>query len=120
MTKYIKKSDVCSVCFSTGPTEVHHIIPVSLGGPDSLSNLIELCLDCHAKAHYHRKIWRQRALEGIQKRKNLGLYVGSKPTISRKVFKSLLEKGLSCEDISKTMRIGRASAFRIKKEIKNG
>ena len=120
MTKSIKKSNVCSVCFSTGPTEIHHIIPVSLGGPDSLSNLIELCLDCHAKAHNHRKIWRQKALEGIQKRKNLGLYIGRKSTISRKVFKNLLEKGLSCDDIAKIMKIGRASAFRIKKEIKDG
>ena len=31
--------------------EVHHIIPVSEGGSDHISNLITLCEECHKKQH---------------------------------------------------------------------
>jgi 5-methylcytosine-specific restriction endonuclease McrA len=31
--------------------EVHHIIPLSRGGTNLMSNLISLCSDCHCKQH---------------------------------------------------------------------
>jgi len=31
--------------------EVHHMIPVMLGGPDSMDNLVVLCSTCHKTAH---------------------------------------------------------------------
>lgn len=31
--------------------EVHHIIPTSAGGPDSIENLVTLCHCCHVKIH---------------------------------------------------------------------
>ena len=31
--------------------EVHHIIPLSRGGSNSISNLISLCKSCHDKQH---------------------------------------------------------------------
>ena len=39
-----------------GPSfEVHHIIPFSAGGPDTVDNLIVLCSDCHTTAHSRMK-----------------------------------------------------------------
>ena len=32
--------------------EVHHIIPLSQGGLDSLSNVISLCPNCHREVHF--------------------------------------------------------------------
>ncbi|SHH55774.1 HNH endonuclease [Ferrimonas marina] len=32
--------------------ESHHIIPLSEGGPDHLSNVVALCPTCHMKAHF--------------------------------------------------------------------
>ncbi|HDY7447493.1 TPA: HNH endonuclease [Vibrio vulnificus] len=32
--------------------EVHHIIPLSQGGLDSLENVISLCPNCHRKIHF--------------------------------------------------------------------
>jgi len=32
--------------------EVHHLIPLSQGGEDSLSNTVALCPTCHRKLHY--------------------------------------------------------------------
>ena len=36
--------------------EVHHIVPVHLGGNSSLDNLIVLCKTCHLKAHEQIRI----------------------------------------------------------------
>lgn len=35
--------------------EVHHIIPVSMGGDDNPNNLITLCHECHLKRHERLK-----------------------------------------------------------------
>lgn len=32
--------------------EVHHVVPLSEGGPDTLSNVIAVCPNCHRRAHY--------------------------------------------------------------------
>lgn len=36
---------------------VHHIIPLSKGGKNVLSNLITVCQDCHEKIH-NKKLWK--------------------------------------------------------------
>lgn len=33
--------------------EVHHIIPLTRGGANSVSNLISLCKTCHDHRHHH-------------------------------------------------------------------
>jgi hypothetical protein len=52
---------VCQGCKQKAPfravdgrpfLEVHHIIPLSLGGPDVLSNVVALCPNCHRKQHF--------------------------------------------------------------------
>jgi 5-methylcytosine-specific restriction protein A len=52
----------CESCKSPAPfvrktngepyLEVHHILPLSQGGADTLENTIALCPNCHRKAHY--------------------------------------------------------------------
>lgn len=46
-----KRDKACRNCGSTNAISAHHIIFVSEGGDDRLSNLITLCFDCHRKAH---------------------------------------------------------------------
>lgn len=44
----------CKLCFnniSTVKMQVHHIIPLSDGGDDTISNLITLCAKCHSDVH---------------------------------------------------------------------
>ena len=36
---------------------VHHIVPLSKGGRNTLSNLITVCQSCHEKIH-NKKLWR--------------------------------------------------------------
>lgn len=48
----ILKSHPCMRCgWSEGPRDIHHILPVSEGGKNLLSNLICLCPNCHRLAH---------------------------------------------------------------------
>ena len=48
----IRKYDFCATCGSKKYVELHHIIPVSVGGTDDYFNLISLCHDCHMKLHH--------------------------------------------------------------------
>lgn len=44
----------CTQCGYVGPgIERHHIIKLSDGGRNVLSNIISLCKTCHAKRHSH-------------------------------------------------------------------
>jgi len=74
----LRRADgVCELCGQPAPfrdingepfLEVHHIVPLSEGGPDVLSNTAALCPNCHRAAHYadkapalRRKLLRLRA-----------------------------------------------------------
>jgi hypothetical protein len=41
----------CEVCGKPAYKEPHHIESVGSGGPDVEENQIQLCSDCHTKAH---------------------------------------------------------------------
>lgn len=47
----IKKPLICGCCGNEEKLELHHIIPISLGGNDDYYNLIYLCFNCHKKMH---------------------------------------------------------------------
>lgn len=53
------RGEACEVCAVTMPSKTlihaHHIVPVHNGGLDQQSNLVLLCPNCHAIAH-----WRYR------------------------------------------------------------
>ena len=46
LAPFIRRSD------SSPYLEAHHIIPLAIGGEDTVSNAIALCPNCHRKAHY--------------------------------------------------------------------
>jgi len=52
--------------FSTKTVDLHHIVPVSMGGEDSLYNRIYLCPECH------RRIYVPGIASGIHKTKKQG------------------------------------------------
>ena len=41
----------CASCGSKDDLEIHHIVPLALGGTDRITNLIPLCHRCHKTAH---------------------------------------------------------------------
>lgn len=46
----------CACCKREVRLEIHHIVPVSLGGSDEITNLVPLCESCHKAAHIGRNI----------------------------------------------------------------
>lgn len=51
---YQRCKGTCEVkgCYGKA-TEPHHIVPLSKGGTNTLSNIIYLCQKCHDKRHNH-------------------------------------------------------------------
>tara|TARA_Y100000589_G_C27188705_1_gene643810 strand:- start:1714 stop:2829 length:1116 start_codon:yes stop_codon:yes gene_type:complete len=57
-----RAAGICEKCKTTAPftrasdgtpyLEVHHIIPLSQGGPDTTENALGLCPNCHREAHF--------------------------------------------------------------------
>lgn len=46
----------CVNCGSGEMVEYHHVVPLSLGGTNSLTNIVPLCYACHKAAHNGRHI----------------------------------------------------------------
>lgn len=47
----LARKDRCEYCGRPASGEPHHLRPRSLGGRDAKENLIQLCPDCHLRAH---------------------------------------------------------------------
>lgn len=64
LAEFVKRQaqGICHDCHQFAPfiskttgepyLETHHIIPLSLGGKDTIDNVIALCPNCHRKRHY--------------------------------------------------------------------
>lgn len=48
--------DTCYNCGSDEGIELHHVVPLKLGGTNKLSNIVVLCHRCHCAAHNGRHI----------------------------------------------------------------
>ena len=60
--------DVCAYCGATGDLHWEHIIPASIGGPDSIDNMVRACAPCNlAKGALDPYQWyfRKKAIEQI-------------------------------------------------------
>jgi hypothetical protein len=67
------------VCLNCGVTanQAHHIVPLSLGGNDILSNLVSLCEECHEKVHGLKlRNHSELTKAGIQRAKEKGVVFG--------------------------------------------
>jgi 5-methylcytosine-specific restriction endonuclease McrA len=45
----VQRDRACVQCGSTSMLAAHHVIPRAQGGPDALSNLEALCVQCHGR-----------------------------------------------------------------------
>lgn len=84
-------------CINCGKeaTEMHHVVPLSLGGKDISSNKVYLCSICHSLIHgFDTKTrgleWKRLQKEGIEKAKKEGKYKGKSPIkVSKKDWEKL-------------------------------
>ena len=54
-----RDSHECQECHATECLQVHHIVPVCMGGDSSLENVITLCVICHRGVHKSWARWRK-------------------------------------------------------------
>jgi DNA invertase Pin-like site-specific DNA recombinase len=64
-------------------------------------------------AEFETNLRRERQLEGIAKAKAAGVYKGRPPSIEASRVRELKAQGMRPVDIAKTLKIGRASAYRV-------
>lgn len=54
MKNYILKVKDCTKCINCGSTdniELHHIVPLIVGGTNNINNIVPVCEECHNKIH---------------------------------------------------------------------
>lgn len=127
--KFIPIADpkTCAECGSTKQIELHHPIPVSLGG----KCVIPLCSECHGKAHgIERKNISELTKKGLERAKNKGRRLGRPPfgftSVGGKLFPNedykelekmitLRHEGYKQEELASTFGITQgAVSFRLK------
>lgn len=54
----VESRDTCNICWKNREVQIHHIIPVELGGDNADENLIVVCLNCHSEVHTKRELAR--------------------------------------------------------------
>lgn len=94
----------CANCHSIDNLQVHHIIPLSLGGTNYESNLVTLCGNCHAKIHGIKlgDDWKELQRIGIERAKKEGKFKGGKPKqINEELLKVYIDK-INNHEITKT------------------
>ncbi len=52
----VESRNTCCICWRSREVQIHHIIPVALGGDNSESNLMVACLNCHSEAHTQKEM----------------------------------------------------------------
>ncbi|WP_170359502.1 recombinase family protein [Ruegeria arenilitoris] len=70
-----------------------------------------------AIAEFERELIKQRQREGIAKAKRAGRYKGRRKTLNRSVAFKMFQAGATPSEVAETMKIGIASAYRLKREL---
>lgn len=61
----------CANCRDTESLEIHHVVPLSLGGTNEITNLVPLCHRCHKTAHCGRHLSHYADSSNAGRRSNL-------------------------------------------------
>ena len=108
----------CANCGDVEDLQIHHVVPLALGGSNFLSNMVVLCVRCHGKAHAH-DAWEQRRIaqmKGIEKAKKMGLF-GGRP-INKDLHRQInyaISNGLSVRKTAQKLGCSPTTVQRAKK-----
>lgn len=81
----------------------------------TMGKMVVTILSAVAQAERHRIL--ERTNEGRIEAKAKGMKFGRKRSINRSQLKELIEKGIGASKISKEMKIGRSTVYKLMKEI---
>jgi HNH endonuclease len=93
----------CAACGHDKPDELHHhhLVARSQGGPDTDSNLITLCVECHAKIHgtHWRNNQSRLIRDGQRRAKVRGVTLGRRTMYQKGVTAALVEHAESLRPV---------------------
>lgn len=122
----------CCNCGNTNDLEYHHIIPLSLGGNNNLSNYCCLCYKCHSLLHFskerginHSKLTKIGLEKAKKSGKKLGLKKGTKLTTQKSIvtkekiltYSKNFHGTLNDTDCIKLLGVARNTFYKYKREL---
>lgn len=123
----------CINCGSTDELQLHHIVPLSQGGTNRLSNIVVICSKCHGKIHgIGYKNHSANTKKGIEKARLNGKQIGQPKGTKLTTKKSIKAKedikkyskdfngSLTDVDVMKLIGVARNTYYKYKKEIVEG
>lgn len=115
-----KFPDECGNCETDQDVEFHHIVPLSRGGTNKVSNLVRLCSSCHDSAHGRSRAGNFKELQaaGIEKAKADGRYKG-RPVDEdlHKRVKELLKAGMGIRATARHAQCSTTTVLRVRESI---
>lgn len=121
----------CGKKLTKEEVQVHHVVPLSLGGTNRESNMVIICLECHGKIHGRKMNTSELTKQGMKKAKLNGKQIGAKKGVKLKTKKSIVAKEqiqkyskdfqgtLSDAEVMKIIGVSRNSYYKYKKELKS-
>jgi DNA-binding NarL/FixJ family response regulator len=117
----LRDRGLCCNCSQTAD-QVHHIVPLSRGGRDVLSNVASLCADCHGQAHgMELRVQSRLAIERTQasvahRRATGGDLGGRRPSYTpqqQELALRLRAEGQSLREIALAVGVSKGTAHRM-------
>lgn len=104
-------------------THIHHIIPISVGGSNRLTNLVALCDDCHAKVHnlnftdFHY-LQRIGIAEAQAKGKHLGRPNAEYPNEWEQIYNQWYDGIITANKAMEMLHLKRTTFYKLIKQYK--
>ena len=131
-TLHKEKGVICCNCQSEKDIQYHHIVPISSGGFDVISNIAPLCSKCHALIHSKKAMASSTLIkQGIAKAKAEGKRIGQPKGAKLNTQKSIESKqyivnnsrdfngSMTDVEIIEKLRLSRITFYKYKKELKD-
>lgn len=126
-----EKGVKCCNCQSVEDIQYHHIVPMSSGGFDIISNIAPLCTKCHALVHSKKSMASSTLIkQGMAKAKAEGKRIGQPKGAKLNTQKSILSKqfiiqnskdfkGIMTDtEIIEKLSLSRNTFYKYKKELR--
>lgn len=101
-----KTENKCANCGSEISLEYHHIVPISIGGTNRLTNIVVLCHHCHQLAHGAKNI------KNICKAKNAGRKRKQPPENYESIIERYLNGEIGRKDCEKELGLSEKSKLK--------
>jgi len=115
----LRDRGLCCNC-SRAADHTHHIVPLSAGGQDVLSNVVAICQDCHGKVHgFGYGDHRAASAAGVERARAAGKVIGRRRSYSvqqLQLGQRLRAEGQSISQIAQALGLSRGTTHRLLQE----